>query len=51
MGQGHTLRVGRDGLLVGAQGKSMIPGPDAAMAPVDEIRTPAHRSTRFCVAR
>ena len=43
------FRLGKDELLVGADGKSAISFPDYAIAMVDEIETPRHHRERFTV--
>ncbi len=43
------FRLGRDQLLVGADGKSWISMEDFAIAFVDELETPEHRRQRFTV--
>lgn len=45
-----SYRTGGDVLLVDADGRSHVSGPDFAIAFVDEIEHPAHRRERFCVA-
>ncbi|WP_236952205.1 NAD(P)-dependent oxidoreductase [Kibdelosporangium phytohabitans] len=42
-------RLGRDDLLVGADGRSAISMEDFAIALVDEAERPRHRQTRFTV--
>lgn len=43
------FRIGKDVLLVGADGKSFISGADYAVAFVDEIENAAHTGERFTV--
>lgn len=43
------FRLGKDDLLVGADGKSTISFPDFAIAMIDEVERPAHRRQRFTV--
>jgi putative NADH-flavin reductase len=43
------FRLGKDDLLVAADGKSSISFPDFAIAMADEIETPKHRRQRFTV--
>ena len=43
------IRLGKDDLLVAADGKSSISFPDYAIAMADEIETPKHRRQRFTV--
>jgi len=45
-----AYRLGRDVLVVDADGRSAISGADYAIAFVDEIERPAHRRLRFTVA-
>ena len=44
-----SFRVGRDDLLVDAQGKSWITFADFAIAFIDELEKPAHSRQRFTV--
>ncbi len=44
-----TFRLGKDQLLVDAQGKSAISAEDYAVALVDELEKPAHSRQRFTV--
>ncbi|MEV7027599.1 NADH-flavin reductase, partial [Kitasatospora sp. NPDC093558] len=44
------FRLGRDELLVDADGNSTISMEDLAVALLDEAETPAHRRTRFTAA-
>lgn len=44
-----TFRLGRDQLLVGADGQSRISEEDYAVAMIDELEKPAHRQQRFTV--
>jgi len=44
-----VFRLGRDDLLVGADGRSRISFPDFAMALLDEFERPAHSRQRFTV--
>jgi putative NADH-flavin reductase len=44
-----TFRIGRDQLLVGADGQSRISEEDYAVAMIDELEKPAHRQQRFTV--
>ncbi|MGO4737587.1 NAD(P)-dependent oxidoreductase [Bosea sp. 2KB_26] len=44
-----TFRLGKDQLLVDAQGKSAISAEDYAAALVDELEKPAHSRQRFTV--
>ena len=43
------FRLGKDDLVVGANGKSEISYADYAIAAVDELEKPEHRGTRFTV--
>ena len=43
------FRLGRDDLLIGADGKSWISFADFAIAFIDELETPAHSRQRFTV--
>jgi len=43
------FRLGRDDLLVGAEGKSWISFADFAIAFIDELEKPAHSRQRFTV--
>ena len=43
------FRLGKDELLVGADGKSRISFPDFAIAFIDELESPAHSRQRFTV--
>ena len=43
------FRLGTDGLLADANGKSWISFADYAIAPTDEIERPAHTRQRFTV--
>ena len=43
-------RVGKDDLLVDAEGNSFISVEDYAVAMIDELETPKHHKERFCVA-
>lgn len=45
----ETFRLGKDALLVGADGKSRISFPDFAIAFIDELERPAHSRQRFTV--
>jgi putative NADH-flavin reductase len=45
----NRFRLGKDHVLVDADGKSWISFEDYAVAMVDEIETPAHHRTRFTV--
>ncbi|CAN7294563.1 MULTISPECIES: NAD(P)-dependent oxidoreductase [Pseudomonas] len=44
-----TFRVGKDDLLVSAQGRSWITFADYAIALLDEVETPKHSRQRFTV--
>ena len=44
-----TFRLGKDDLLIGADGKSRISFPDFAIAFIDELERPAHSRQRFTV--
>jgi putative NADH-flavin reductase len=44
-----TFRLGRDQLLIGADGQSRISQEDYAVAMIDELEKPAHRQQRFTV--
>ncbi|MCU1751262.1 NAD(P)-dependent oxidoreductase [Pseudomonas sp. 6D_7.1_Bac1] len=44
-----TFRVGKDDLLVSAEGKSWITFADYAIAMLDEVEKPAHSRQRFTV--
>lgn len=44
-----TFRLGKDDLLVAADGTSAISFPDYAIAMADEVETPAHVRQRFTV--
>ncbi len=44
-----TFRVGKDNLLVSAEGKSWITFADYAIAMLDEVEKPAHSRQRFTV--
>jgi putative NADH-flavin reductase len=44
-----TFRLGKDQLLVGADGKSFISQEDYAIAMVDELERPTHPRSRFTV--
>lgn len=44
-----AFRLGKDDLLVAADGKSHISFPDYAIAMADEIEAPKHRRARFTV--
>ena len=44
-----TFRLGKDDLIVGANGKSEISYADYAIAAVDELEKPQHRGARFTV--
>ncbi|MEP6875532.1 MAG: NAD(P)-dependent oxidoreductase [Burkholderiales bacterium] len=44
-----TFRLGKDDLLIDAEGKSRISFPDFAIAFVDELERPAHSRQRFTV--
>lgn len=43
------FRLGKDAVLIGADGKSRISIPDYAIALVDELETPRHIRQRFTV--
>jgi putative NADH-flavin reductase len=43
------FRLGKDEVLIGADGKSRISIPDYAIALVDELETPRHTRRRFTV--
>jgi putative NADH-flavin reductase len=43
------FRLGKDELLVAADGNSSISFPDFAIALVDELETPKHHRERFTV--
>jgi putative NADH-flavin reductase len=45
----ETFRLGKDDLLVSAQGRSWISFADYAIAMIDEVETPAHSRQRFTV--
>jgi putative NADH-flavin reductase len=44
-----TFRIGKDDLLVSAQGRSWITFADYAIALLDEVETPKHSQQRFTV--
>ncbi|PKH18065.1 3-beta hydroxysteroid dehydrogenase [Pseudomonas sp. 43NM1] len=44
-----TFRIGKDDLLVSAQGRSWITFADHAIALLDEVQTPKHSRQRFAV--
>lgn len=44
-----TFRIGKDDLLVSAQGRSWITFADYAIALLDEVQTPKHSRQRFAV--
>ncbi|WP_085636566.1 MULTISPECIES: NAD(P)-dependent oxidoreductase [unclassified Pseudomonas] len=44
-----TFRVGKDDLLVSAEGRSWITFADYAIALIDEVQTPKHSRQRFTV--
>jgi putative NADH-flavin reductase len=44
-----TFRIGKDDLLVSAEGRSWITFADFAIALLDEVQTPKHSRQRFTV--